>query len=382
MKFWNKIINKEKAINKTSSNKIGKNKLFMSIFVLPVTVFTAYTFFVAEPRYVSNSSIVIQNISGGADFGGVQALLMAGMQGSSAGDLMIVKEYINSADMLNELNSKYKILDHWASPSMDILYRLNDEKYKELSLDYFKAKVKPLFNIETGTLEISVETYDPYLSKKVMDHIIKKSEDFVNENNHKGAKEQVRFIEEKIVEIKKRLDDSRMKMLSYQKDKNLFTPEAETGQTSRKIMLLEEAKIKSEAEYNAKKSFVQENAPQMIILVETIKYLENQIEEERKKLIGGKDSKKSISDYTDEYKLLEGELNLNIEAYRSALITYEKVKIDAARKLKQIVMVSSPQVPDYPKYPNKKMDILLAIIGFGMFFGIVSLLKNIVKEHK
>lgn len=378
MKFLKRIINKKE----TNKNLIVENKLGLTLFVLPVTLFSAYTFFIAEPRYVSNSSIVIQNISGVGEIGGMQALLMAGIQGGGATDLMIVKEYINSSDMLNDLDEKYKILEHWSSPKFDYLYRLNDAKYKELSLDYFKSKIKPLFNPESGTLEISVETYDPYLSKKVMDYVIKRSEDFVNENNHKGSKEQLKFIEEKILEIKKNLDSSRVKMLNYQKDRKLFTPEAETSQASRKIIILEESKIKAEAEYNAKKSFVQENAPQMITLMESIKYLDGKIEEEKKKLIGGKDNKKSISDYSDEYKLLEGELNLNIEAYKNALITYEKVKFDASRKLKQIVMVSSPQVPDYPQYPNKKMDILLSILGFGMFFGIISLLKNIVKEHR
>ncbi len=364
------------------------NKLAMSMVVVPFTLFSAYTLFVASPRYVSNSSIVVQNISGGTDFSGVGALLMAGIQGTSAGDLMLIKEYINSPDMLEELNQKFNILNHWSSPSYDILYKLWDKEYRELSIDYFKGKIKPIFNMETGTLQISVETFDAKVSKEVLDFILKRSEDFVNNNNHNASKEQLSFIEGKVIEVKKELDESRKKIIDFQKSKQFFTPESEMGQTSRKIMLLEESKIKAEAEFNAKKTYLQENSTKMITLTETIKFLDKQIEEEKSKLIGNgkKERAESISeglnDYADEYKILEGELNLNIEKYRNALITYEKVKIDTSRKIKQVIMISTPQEADYPIYPNKKIDILYAFIVLNLIFGLVSLLKDVVKDHK
>lgn len=375
---------KEVTKNKTVK-AVRANKLAMWTIVIPFVAFTAYTLIIAKPRYVSNSGIVVQNISGGGEFGGVQALLMAGMQGASVGDLMLVKEYMNSPDMLNELDTKFHILDHWNSPWFDVVYKLWYNNYKELSMDYFKGKVKPVFNVESGVLQVSVETFDPKLSKEVLDFVIKKSEDFVNYNNHKGAQEQVKFIEGKLVEVKEKLDDSRAKVIEFQKVRKLFTPEAETNVAGRKILMLEESKVRAEAEFNAKKTFIQETAPQMVTLAETIRFLDKQITDERNKVIGGgkKDiNGKALNDYVDEYKMLEGELNLHIEAYKNALITYEKVKIDAARKLKQIIMVASPQVPDYPTYPNKKLEILLAFICLNLIFGLLTLLKNIVKEHK
>lgn len=372
-----------KKIGEPIKRGIFKNKLFLWAVIVPFLLFTMYTLLIAKPRYVSNSSVTVQNINGAGELSNMGALLFAGIAGNSQQDVLLIKEYISSADMLNAVDEKFKILNHWNSPQIDILYRLWFYDKKELALEYFRDKVKPILNPETGTLQISVETFDPKLSKEVLDFVLKKSEEFVNNNNHKAADEQLNFIDKEIKNIKEKLDVSRRNLIEYQKTSKFFTPQAEIEQASKKIMILEESKIKSEAEYNAKKTFLHENSPKMITLKETIFQLEAQIKSEKSKLLGT-DGKKSsgINDHTDKYKLLEADLELRSEEYKNALITYEKVKIEATRKLKQLILVATPQLPDYPIYPNKKMNILYAFIILIMVYGIFGLLKDIVKEHK
>lgn len=372
-----------KKIGEPIKRGMLRNKLFLWAVIIPFVLFTVYTLLIAKPRYVSNSSVTVQNINGAGELSNMGALLFAGIAGNSQQDVLLIKEYVSSADMLNAVDEKFKILNHWSSPQVDILYRLWFYDKKELALEYFRDKVKPIMNPETGTLQISVETFDPKLSKEVLDFVLKKSEEFVNNNNHRAADEQLSFIDKEIKNIKDKLDVSRQNIIDYQKTSKFFTPQAEIEQASKKIMILEESKIKSEAEYNAKTTFLHENSPKMITLKETIAQLDAQIKNERAKLLGT-DGKKSsgINDHTDKYKLLEAELSLRSEEYKNALITYEKVKIEATRKLKQLILVATPQLPDYPIYPNKKMNILYAFIILLMVYGIVGLLKDIVKEHK
>ncbi len=372
-----------KKIGEPIKKGMLKNKLFLWAVAIPFLLFTFYTLIIAKPRYVSNSSVTVQNINGAGELSNMGALLFAGIAGNSQQDILLIKEYISSADMLNAIDDKFKILNHWNSPQIDILYRLWFYDKKELALEYYRDKVKPILNPETGTLQVSVETFDPKLSKEVLDFILKKSEEFVNNNNHKAADEQLRFIDKEITNIKGKLDIARENLIAYQKTSKFFTPKAEAEQASKKIMILEESKIKSEAEYNAKKTFLHENSHKMITLKETIIQLEAQIKTEKAKMLGvdGKGNS-GINDHTDKYKLLEADLELRSEEYKNALITYEKVKIEATRKLKQLILVATPQLPDYPIYPNKKLNILYAFVILLMVYGIVSLLKDIVKEHK
>lgn len=372
-----------KKIGEPIKKRMFKNKLFLWAVIVPFLLFTFYTLIIAKPRYVSNSSVTVQNINGAGELSNMGALLFAGIAGNSQQDILLIKEYISSADMLNAVDEKFKILNHWSSPQLDILYRLWFYDKKDLALEYFRDKVKPILNPETGTLQVSVETFDPKLSKEVLDFVLKKSEEFVNNNNHKAADEQLGFIDKEITNIKSKLDVARENLIAYQKNSKFFTPQAEAEQASKKIMILEESKIKSEAEYNAKKTFLHENSPKMITLKETIYQLDTQIKSEKAKMLGvdGK-GKSGINDHTDKYKLLEADLELRSEEYKNALITYEKVKIEATRKLKQLILVATPQLPDYPIYPNIKLNVLYAFIILLMVYGIISLLKDIVKEHK
>lgn len=384
----------QKVIMMILTKKIFKNKLAVGILWIPFAVFSAYTLMIAEDRYVSNSSIVVQNVGGNIELGGFGALF-PGVSNNSTTDLLLIREYLASRDMLNEIDAKFNIINHWSSPSLDYVYKLNTQDYKELSLRYYQDKVRPVYDVESGTLRLSVETFDPKLSKNVLDYVLVKAEGFVNEKSHKSAHEQVSFIEKELVNIKTKLDESRKALIDFQRETNFFTPESETQQTSKKLGVLEENKLRAEAEYSAKKTFLHSDSPQMITLAESIRFFEKQIEVEKQKLIGnfkendsqktikgGKYSKLGINDRTDMYKMLEGELNLNIEAYKNALITYEKVKLDATRKLKQLVLVSSPQTPDYPLYPNKKLNILYAFIVLSLIYGLAVLIKDIIKEHK
>jgi capsular polysaccharide transport system permease protein len=357
-----------------------KNELFTFIVLLPFLLFSIYTIFVAKPRYLSDSSIVIQNISSNQEIGGMGALL-ASMQGIGTSDLLLVKEHIASSDMMEEVDKKYHILDHWHNQGIDILYKLWNQDYREKSLNYYRSKVKTMINTETGTLQISVEAFDPQVAKDVLEFILLKSEEFVNKNGHKAANEQLHFLNGKLVDLKNTLDQSRQKLIEYQKAKNFFNPSLEIEQQARKVGFLEESKIRLEAEYNAKKTFLSEDSPQMVTLKETISYMDNQLSSEKKKMIGDKDAP-AINNVTDEYKMIEGELALHMEAYKTALIFNEKVKFEAARKLKQIMIISSPKLPQYAIYPEKILNIFYCFIILTLSYGLINLLKGIVKEHK
>jgi len=144
---------------------------------------------------------------------------------------------------------------------------------------------------------------------------------------------------------------------------------------------MEESKIKTEAELNAKRIFMSESSPQILTLKESLNYINGKIEVEKKKLTGAKNDT-GINTITDEYKMLESDLELKMEAYKTALISYEKIKIDVARKLKQIILINTPKIPQYPVYPERFLNILYALIILLLAYGLLGLLKGIVKEHR
>ncbi|HEG3654152.1 TPA: capsule biosynthesis protein, partial [Campylobacter jejuni] len=52
------------------------------------------------------------------------------------------------------------------------------------------------------------------------------------------------------------------------------------------------------------------------------------------------------------------------------------------RKIKQLVIIQSPDIPESAKYPERIYDILTAFIVLSLIFGIVKFIKMIIEEHK
>ncbi len=361
-------------------NKIKKN-YFVWCVILPVLMFTLYNAFVAKERFVSSASVVIQNVGGGGAEGlGGLASLISGSSNSVGMDLLHIKEFIVSADMMDRVNQKFGLLDHWSNQGLDYLYALQGAQYKEKALEYYRSKVNTVIHTETGSLGVSVETFEPKLSKEVLDYLLLEAEAFVNENAHKAAREQVSFIEKNVEENKKELDALRATLVNYQKNKRVLSPQLEVEQKGRLLAQLEESRLKLEAEYESKKEYMDTNAPAMKVLRKNIDFTVQRIEQERRSLSGG--GVNSVNTIFDEYKVLESELTLKFEALRVSLIGLEKAKIDAARKLKQLVFISSPMLPEYPLYPRVWWGAFYSFIILSILFGVVKLMSGVVLNRK
>ena len=52
-----------KKIGEPIKRGMLRNKLFLWAVIIPFVLFTVYTLLIAKPRYVSNSSVTVQNIN-------------------------------------------------------------------------------------------------------------------------------------------------------------------------------------------------------------------------------------------------------------------------------------------------------------------------------
>ena len=84
-----------------------------SVATLLILIFASYWLFIASDRYVSEAHVVIQrtDLPSGQDIG--LSGVISGVLGSgSSNDQLILKDYLQSADMLRLLDAKLKISEH------------------------------------------------------------------------------------------------------------------------------------------------------------------------------------------------------------------------------------------------------------------------------
>jgi capsular polysaccharide transport system permease protein len=73
-------------------------------------------------------------------------------------------------------------------------------------------------------------------------------------------------------------------------------------------------------------------------------------------------------------------MELALQAYTSSLVSLEKSRIEAYRKLQYLVTVEAPTLPEDESYPDRFYNIaLFAIVGL-MIFGIMRIVLATIRE--
>ncbi len=124
-----------------------------------------------------------------------------------------------------------------------------------------------------------------------------------------------------------------------------------------------------------------DSAPEIVTLKAEITALKKQLVKERSKISADNSSQK-LNDLAAKFQDLTIEAGFAQSAYEAALKAYESARIEALRKIKQLVIVQTPDVPQSAKYPEKIYNILTAFIVLSLIFGVIKFVKMIIEEHK
>ncbi|MGI7978948.1 capsule biosynthesis protein, partial [Campylobacter coli] len=136
-----------------------------------------------------------------------------------------------------------------------------------------------------------------------------------------------------------------------------------------------------EAKLLTMQSYMNDHAPEIVTLKAEITALKKQLVKERSKISANNSSQK-LNDLAAKFQDLIIEAGFAQSAYEAALKAYESARIEALRKIKQLVIVQTPDIPQSAKYPEKIYNILTAFIVLSLIFGVIKFVKMIIEEHK
>ncbi|AJC84177.1 capsular polysaccharide export system, inner membrane protein [Campylobacter peloridis] len=368
----NDILNKIKNLEILNSFKIV---LILMVFVV------FYYVFIAANRYVSEAVLSVKSTTG--DSGAITGIASLLTNNSfSSEDINYLKSYIHSLDMLNILEEKIKIRELYQKQKLDFFYSISPSADQESFLKYYQNRVKVVQDASTnGILRVSVEGFDAQSAHLIATTIVKESEKFINEISHKAAREQMQFAEDELLQFKKRYQKAKDELLAFQNKYGVFDPLKQAEGTLKLIGELETKIATKEAELLMMQSYINDNAPQIVTLKSEITALKKQLQKEKSKVSSPKSSQK-LNDLAAKFQDLTIETGFAESAYTAALKAYESARIEALRKIKQVVIVQSPSLPQSAKYPETLYNILTAFMILSLIFGIVKFIKMIIEEHR
>ncbi|WP_260427311.1 MULTISPECIES: ABC transporter permease [unclassified Burkholderia] len=366
---------------------IKTNRLFWGMVIVPMVMAIVYYAFLARDRYVSSSQVAVHKVgSEGAGEGmqipGLAALMGGGgISGGNAAETLYVREYVISQDMLNALQKRIQWSKHYAGQMRDPWYYLSPDATREELLKYYQKMVTAQFDATTGLLTISVQAFDRKFADDTVSAIISESEQFVNEISHRLAREQVNFAEGELERSRLNYEAKRKAMLNFQGANNVLDAQRSAVARNDVIAGLQSDLTKAEATLRALRASLREDTPQVRQQKYQIQAIQQQISVESKKLIA-RNSNDQLNVVASNYQSLELNAGIAQDAYKASVSALESARIESTKKLRSLVIVVSPNMPDEALFPRRIYSLLTIFIMLLLIFGIAKFVIATINDHR
>ncbi|WP_027962479.1 chain-length determining protein [Halomonas halodenitrificans] len=345
--------------------------------LLAILLVSFYWFVWAEDRYLSRATVVLESPQIAQPDISFSSIL-TGASGDK--DLLLLREYLLSVDMLKQVQDKMDFRQHY-SENGDIFARLhNAEAPIEDLHKYYLRRVTVEMDDYAGVLNVEVQGYTPEFAHQMVQLLLEAGESHMNDMGQRLAFEQVEFLEEQLQRLEDRLDEARAELLAFQNREGLVSPTSTVESINQVVASLEGELASVQAQRQALSSYQSTQSSDMRRAQSQVDALREQIEQQRDRLAQA--TGESLNRISSQYETLELKATFAQETYSSALAALENTRLEAARKLKQVSVLQSPLFPEYPTRPERLYNAsVFAIVT--LFLGLIaSMMILIIRDHR
>jgi capsular polysaccharide transport system permease protein len=380
----------ERIKNSVTSSSLKKyRKPFILAVWLPFLVFSFYQILIASPRFESQAKIIVKEPNGMATLDPAMALMSGFGMSSATADTELVKAFIYSNNMLDYLEQKVSISEHYSDSEFDFFSRLSGNASSEDKLNYYLKRVQVDINDKSQVISIHAQAFTPEFSLKLNQNIVERAEWYINEIGHNLSKAQLEFVQQEHEIVNQKLKTAKSQLLSFQRRYDLLDPVAE-GMAMQQITFKLEGEIASKnAQLSALRSSMSDDAPMVMQTNAELSSLMQQLNSQRNRLTDKATQTNaeaqipgnlSVGEILASYSNFKINLELALQSYTSSQISLEKSRIEAYRQLKFLVVVESATLPDDASYPKIFYNLVLLLCVLLMVFGIGKIILATVKE--
>ncbi|GHB11306.1 chain-length determining protein [Salinicola rhizosphaerae] len=350
------------------------------ICLIAIVAVSLYWALWASDRYVSHANVVLESPQIAAptlDF----SSLLSGGGSANAADMLLLRDFLRSVDMLKLLISEADFRNHYANSGADFFSRLGDENapLEELH-DYYLSRVSVELDDYAGVLRVDVEAFTPEKAHQIAQLLLTEGERHMNEMGQRLAEEQVKFLEQQVALLETKFQQTRNALLDYQNANGLVSPTGTVESLNSVVSGLEGQLAIAKARRSALGSYQSARSPEMVRINSEITALNDQIAQERERL--ARQSGNALNSISSEYQTLMLQAQFAQDSYSGALAALENTRIEAARKLKQVSVLQTPTLPEYPEQPERLYNcVVFAVIALFITL-ILNMLILIVKDHR
>ncbi|MGW9063178.1 ABC transporter permease [Achromobacter animicus] len=362
--------------------QLKSKRLFLWIVGVPLILAVVYYSFFALDRYVSMAQVAVRQVGNNEapQMPGL-AVMLSGLNPTSREETLYLREFLTSQDMLNVLQQKLNWSSHYAGRWHDPFFWLAEDAQREDLLEYYQRMVSAHFDEQTGLLSVRVQAFDPKFAEEALKVMLGESERFVNELSHRMAREQMGFAQSELAKARSVYEERREDMLKFQSSNNLLDAEATAKARADIIAELEANLTKERTALKGLTGTLSSDTPQVRQQRNRIRALEQQLAAETQRLVSQKDGDR-LNVVASRYRNLTIDAAIAEEAYKFAVSSVESARIEASKKLRSLVRVVSPNVPDRAIYPERMYGLVTLFLALLMLYGIARFVIATIEDHR
>ncbi len=362
--------------------KIFKSFLFWLFFVIPMTLGTLYYLRVASPQYEANAHFTIEK-QGQGQSDPLGAL--TGLPGSvsSTRDALIVKDFIESREVIESTKKYFDLNALYAREDKDYLSRLEKNSSIEDIVEYWQKKVNVQFDTTSGIVDLKVTAFEPESAVKVTKAILEVSEELVNTLSEKSRQDSLQFARKELKQAEAKLKEARSDVRKFREKEQALSPEQSAESKLRLVEELEAERARAEADLRSLRLEFPDTSRKIIEAKNKVFSLKKQVNIERirsTKITDSNDAK-SMSAIISKHEELLTEQGFAEKSYEAALLNLEQSRIDATQQHRYLTVIVNPKLPEEPSKPNQPNDYIVLFLSCLLLWGILSLIIASIRDH-
>ncbi len=340
---------------------LKKNSKYLLSGVMFLLLF--YFYILGRERYSVRSDVVVRRAGSQKTEFSLNSLLGGGNI-SSLEDARYLKTYLQSPQVLDDLEKKFDFTEAYKKKGFDLLAGLGKDPTRETKYRFFMKQISVQLDEISGVIRINTLAFDPEIAFYFNNFLIEQAEKFVNELNQNVNKELLKFAKSQVELSAARVNDSSEKLIKFKEKTKIINLEQEAAAKSSFISALESQLINLKVELaSLKMQFIDLEAPE----IKEVEYQINQLNDliNKEKLLLVNPEKQNLNQKLLKINKFENDLAFNQNLYQSALTAEESTRIDSLQQQRFMAILSKPLLPEQEwKYWRHK----------GFFTSIVSLL--------
>lgn len=364
------------------------NKMLQILFSIIFVISAIYIFKYETERYESRAVVALKDLAKKQAMDSLGSMFMTGVSEDTQSSKLL-ELYIKSHEMYDFLEYRFQLSQYYASDKIDRLNRLYEgatlksyEANQENFLEKYNEDLIVTYDESTGTLAIDYANADRNTSKEILQAIVDRSADVINQFEKANARVALGFIKKQVEENQAAFIESIKEMMKYQNKNLTIDPNLDVQMQNTIIANLESELMQKEVEYNSKAKFFNKNTYEMRLLKDTMVNIRKNIDKIKRKMTGQGTKKKELNENVFDFELLKNEMEFNKEIYRQSLINQEELEIEVSQNAKNLLTITTPIVSEDYTYPAKYKDTFTILLILAFLYGIIMTILTILKDHR